>query len=430
MKARSSNLLLLAALLLTVIALIAHEHMPQKRWLVLPDEEALFALYADEQEGGPSHSEWVDEEPLRWRCRVGSEASFEYCGVNILLSENNRDGMDLSGFDEVHLRLKPLSQPRNLRFFVRHYDERYSDAADGNSPKFVNFNIRAQNLGDELIIGLNEFTVADWWLAEKDLPREWARPEFGNVIAIGLDYREMLPSGNHDIEIESLAFVGDWVSTELWYLSILVLWLGGVFLFVVTRLLRMRRAAQRDKQRLKALSSRHWELKQETEKYKDLSTRDQLTGILNRYGFEQAVQKLYSEGGANSASLVLIDIDHFKRINDRRGHNVGDQVISRFAEIVAQHTRDRDALCRWGGEEFLLLCPNTNAGQAFALAEKIRQIVFETDFGADKPLTVTASFGVCQIAPGEEFIAALARADRALYRAKDNSRNCTVLAEG
>lgn len=430
MKAKSSNLLLLLALLLTVAALFAHDFLPKKRWVVLPDEHAWFALYADGDQGGPSYSEWIDGKPLDWRCRIENQGHFVFCGVNFLTSENNRDGMDVSGFDEVHLKLSPLSEPRNLRFFMRHYDERYSDPADGNSPKFINFNIRSQDLHQELIIGLNEFTVADWWLAEKDLPREWARPEFGNIIALGLDYRELLSPGNHDLRIEKLEFVGDWVSAELWYLGILVLWLVGIFLFVILRFVSLRTAAQRDRQRLDALSSKHRELREETDKYKDLSARDQLTGILNRYGFEQAVQNLYSSGEASSASLVLMDIDHFKRINDRRGHNVGDQVIGRFAQIVYQRTREQDALCRWGGEEFLLLCPHTSADQAFALAEKIRQIVFETDFNPDKSLSVTASFGVCQIASGEEFIAALARADRALYQAKKEGRNCTVLAEG
>ncbi len=430
MKTKSSNLLLLTALLVTVFGLIGHDYLPKKRWVVLPDEHAWFALYADGAEGGPSHSEWIDGKPLHWRCRVESQGGFVFCGVNFLTSKNNRDGVDLSGYEEVHLKLTPLSEPRNLRFFMRHYDERYSNPADGNSPKFINFNIRAQDMEQELKIGLNEFTVADWWLAEKNLTPEFARPEFGHIIAMGLDYREKLAPGNHDIEIEKLEFVGDWVSAELWYLSILVLWLGGVFLFVLLRFFALRRAALQAKQRLKALNSKHWELRRETEKYKDLSTRDQLTGILNRYGFEQAVQKLYPDNEATSASLVLMDIDHFKRVNDRRGHNVGDQVISRVAELVYQYTRNQDALCRWGGEEFLLLCPHTSADQAFALAEKIRQIVFETDFDADKPLTVTASFGVCQIAPGEEFVAALARADRALYRAKEEGRNCILLAEG
>lgn len=429
MKAKSSNLLLLTALLVTVIALIAHDYLPKKRWQVLPDEHAWYALYADGDEGGPSQSEWIDGEPLQWRCRIENRDKFVFCGVNFLISVNNRDGVDVSGFDEVHLKLNPLSKPRNLRFFMRHYDERYSNPDDGNSPKFINFNIRAKDLGQELKIGLNEFTVADWWLAQKDLPREWARPEFGNIIALGLDYREILPAGNHDIEIEKLEFVGDWVSAELWYLSILVLWLGGIFLFVILRFFNLRRAAQRDKQRLDALYSKHSELKQETEKYKDLSLHDQLTGLLNRYGFDQAVQKLYSDNEATSTSLVLMDIDHFKRINDQLGHNTGDQVISRFADIVYQHTRDRDALCRWGGEEFLLLCPYTSADKALALAEKIRQIVFETDFGTDQPLAVTASFGVCQITPKEDFIAAFARADRALYEAKHSGRNCVVLAQ-
>src|SRR5690606_3417694 len=129
------------------------------------------------------------------------------------------------------------------------------------------------------------------------------------------------------------------------------------------------------------------------------------------------------------ASLVIIDIDHFKRINDTRGHNAGDQIIVLLAQLIVQHTREQDAVCRWGGEEFLLLCPNTSVDQAFSLAEKIRKIIFANEFDRGQPLMVSASFGVCQFMPGESFVAALGRADKALYRAKALGRNCTLMAE-
>jgi len=427
MGVKITNLALFLAFAATLAALLLHDHLPKRRWQLLPNENAHFALYADELEGGPSHSEWVDESERIWRCRVEPEGQFVYCGINILISDNNRDGVDLSGYSQVHLTVTALGDPRPLRLFMRHYDPHYSTPDDGNSAQFIKFRIRPQDLGQPLAIGMNEFTLADWWLAERDVPRRFAKPHFSNIIALGLDYREALPPGNYDVKLEKLEFVGDWVSAENWYLGIIVAWLSGIFVFIGWRLVALSQALALDRGRLQNLASRQRELKRETSKYRELYARDQLTDAYNRRGFEKKLDELTQQPLGGALALILIDIDHFKPVNDLRGHAAGDRVIARFAQIIREHTRGQDVFCRWGGEEFVLLCPNTTPDQAYCLAEKIRQIILDTEFDENQSLRLSASFGVTQLQLDEDFDQAFSRADQALYRAKGAGRNRTEL---
>ena len=114
--------------------------------------------------------------------------------------------------------------------------------------------------------------------------------------------------------------------------------------------------------------------------------------MLNRHGIEQFVAAL----GITriSASVIVIDLDHFKRINDDRGHHVGDRVLRTIGEILRASTRNTDGLGRWGGEEFMLVCPGASLAKAADLAEKLRHRIMQTNFIPEDPLPVTASFGV------------------------------------
>jgi diguanylate cyclase (GGDEF)-like protein len=100
---------------------------------------------------------------------------------------------------------------------------------------------------------------------------------------------------------------------------------------------------------------------------------------------------------------TFIGVDYFKRINDHRGHAVGDQVLKQLAMLVMNNIRSEDIFGRRGGEEFILLCPNTRVENAGYFAEKLREIISSSHFGEDKPLTVTASFGVGIINASEKF---------------------------
>ena len=154
-----------------------------------------------------------------------------------------------------------------------------------------------------------------------------------------------------------------------------------------------------------------------------LASTDLLTTAWNRRHFEQAVEGEIQRSNryGHPVSLLLLDIDHFKRINDSYGHPVGDQVIREVANCIRSVIRLSDSLTRWGGEEFIILMPNTGLSSATVLAERIRESIATHDFeGIGK---VTASLGLSEYVPSDSLDEWLDRADRAMYRAKDKGRN-------
>ncbi|MGD8709055.1 MAG: diguanylate cyclase, partial [Ectothiorhodospiraceae bacterium] len=140
---------------------------------------------------------------------------------------------------------------------------------------------------------------------------------------------------------------------------------------------------------------------------------DSLTGLLNRHRLEQEVEtelKRLPRADAELA-IVMLDIDHFKRINDARGHLEGDEVLRRLAALLREHTRSSDSIGRWGGEEFLIVCRDTDLDGAVHLAETLRRRVSEMNLRADR--RITCSFGVTASRPGDDFEAVFSRADKA-----------------
>ncbi len=155
--------------------------------------------------------------------------------------------------------------------------------------------------------------------------------------------------------------------------------------------------------------------------------RDWLTGVWNRRVFEERLEALYSTAHRyrRPLSLVFMDIDHFKAVNDFHGHAVGDQVLESVAALLQESVRDADTVCRWGGEEFAVLLPETNAAEAVELAERIRHRIKVTAFPGIGG--ITASFGVTELHGTETRDAFVGEADRALYRAKDEGRDRVVI---
>ncbi len=157
---------------------------------------------------------------------------------------------------------------------------------------------------------------------------------------------------------------------------------------------------------------------------------DELSGLLRRSAFEEQAQALISRarGEGRAISMVIADLDHFKQINDRRGHPAGDAVIRAFGEIIAGAIRPTDLSGRIGGEEFAVLAWDCPEQPAANLAERLRGALTAQPIGAfGAELALTASFGVAQLRPGETYDELYARADAALYRAKDQGRDTVVV---
>ncbi len=168
------------------------------------------------------------------------------------------------------------------------------------------------------------------------------------------------------------------------------------------------------------------EIRRQNQELEQLATKDPLTGCLNRRAFFERLQTefLLSQRHHHDLACIMLDIDHFKAINDRHGHSAGDEVLKALAETLRSSLRVTDAVCRYGGEEFCLLLPSTDAEKAIGVADHVRCQIAENKV---RDIQVTASFGVSGLAAGmTDPQQMLDQADKALYQAKDRGRNRVV----
>ncbi len=190
----------------------------------------------------------------------------------------------------------------------------------------------------------------------------------------------------------------------------------------------MRRSTQLLHEHLEAKSQEIALLQEELEQERKRASTDPLTGLANRRSFTEAL----AHHGADTnqpgeLSLLMIDIDHFKEVNDTHGHLIGDRVIRFLAQVLQQHIKGQDLAARYGGEEFVVLLPRTGLRGASAVAEQIRQAMGEAKLVRSdnkQPLgRITVSIGVAAYQPGEDPMDLVNRADQALYRSKQGGRN-------
>lgn len=168
------------------------------------------------------------------------------------------------------------------------------------------------------------------------------------------------------------------------------------------------------------------ELKNSELRLKHLSQTDQLTKVHNRLYIDDLLQKHYYHFCRNrqECSIVLMDLDRFKSVNDRYGHIKGDEVLIEFAQLVKNSLREGDHFARWGGEEFIMVLPHTSQSKSIILTRKLRKLIAEHNFS-----TVghqSASFGVSSFVSGLSLKETLERVDKALYASKEKGRNCVT----
>lgn len=175
------------------------------------------------------------------------------------------------------------------------------------------------------------------------------------------------------------------------------------------------------------------ELKVSEQQLLDMASRDFLTGLLNRREAFRRISEEVSRSirSGKQISFILIDIDHFKQINDTYGHATGDLVLKELSRQLKEIMRDYDIVCRYGGEEFLVATPDATREKAQELAERVRNMAMHLQIPFNKEankIKITISAGVTLMIEGENIEKVLSRADAALYRAKESGRNCIVVA--
>ncbi|MEZ5653364.1 MAG: GGDEF domain-containing protein [Burkholderiaceae bacterium] len=194
---------------------------------------------------------------------------------------------------------------------------------------------------------------------------------------------------------------------------------------------------------MRSLNERLQESRDEVERLADELVKareeaqlDPLTGLFNRRMFDHQLHAAVASvqaGESTALTLLMVDIDHFKKVNDEHGHLFGDKVIQGIGRILSEGVMRKDAVCRYGGEEFALILPQTDEEGGTAVAERIRKTVSRSRIrraNSDKVLTnISVSIGVAQLKAGEAAEELVERADRALYQAKANGRNQTQIAD-
>ncbi len=211
----------------------------------------------------------------------------------------------------------------------------------------------------------------------------------------------------------AVAYIDRFDYSRFWQL------IAGFFILTCYLLYRYRRGAQITIE----LRQAHAKVEAMNLKLSEQARTDTLTKIANRLKIDEALylELTRFERTHEMFSVILLDIDHFKQVNDNYGHHVGDQVLQSIAAILERNTRGYDLTGRWGGEEFLVVCPATTQGGILSLAEHLRLAIMKNDY-KEVPQQ-TASFGVATVRDGDSVNDLIGRADEALYRAKESGRN-------
>lgn len=423
MKKNTYNALRLLAGVLTIVIVVVQQYIPDKRITVLPNINYPQSIYSPGNATPEDQAQWVNEDKHHWRCTFREEHDYS-CGYSISMGIDNVKGLNLEGYEGLFIKIAYTGSAPRLRIYMRNYNTSYDRGDPVLSAKFISTIIRTEDLKRGAFVRLSEFSVAEWWIKEYDIPREYAAPEFSNIVSMGFDF---VNTGEHELKVERIEFTGLWFLRESLYLSIIIFWMVLIVWEGLHRFYNVYRDSRMAQQKIAKLETDYDLLELEKSEYEALSTTDALTGVLNRAGLQKIITHIFQlKQDKPQLGILLFDIDHFKEVNDHYGHDCGDEILKELAQLIAQNVRQQDAFGRWGGEEFVLLCVNIKEEQIRTLAEKLRKLVAEHQFNPKDAQHVTVSIGATLIASDDSFDSALKRADLALYDAKHKGRNNLV----
>ena len=427
-RSKVYNLLILSLLIITIIAILLQRFSLNTSILLTPENTENVRFIGDKALGGES-SVTLTTEDNKWllTCNIKkSNYGWPFCELAIhFFEEGNTDvnqGLNLSTYSQVHVKAKYLNSPESsIRFQLRSFNTKYSQITNSDTWKYVGIEYWPQNQKSTTIIPMKSLQVATWWLNQQKIPIQHSAPEFKNVMVLELATGNNMAQRQHLLEVEYIKFTGKLFTNGQVFFSLILVWVTAAIIVLYQNITHSRSKLTHSKLKAQELTQLNKLLNVETQVLKDKAERDPLTGALNRAGIQPVFTKELKK-----LSLIFIDIDHFKTINDTHGHAIGDEILKEFSKSLNENCRSTDLLARWGGEEFLLVCPNTVLSDAFALAQNLRSIISQKSWVNN--IKMTSSFGVAQ--RGDESASDfIERADKALYDAKARGRNQVVLSK-
>lgn len=389
--------------------------------------------------GGKSNAKWLNKDNNVWQCQFGQVlVDYPYCQYQVYLGNGQDKGIDLSVYDELQLTIDYTGDVKALTVYMRNYNQQYSQGkTDYNSTKYMRVEIDTVDFKNTVKVDLTEFKVSDWWLDTYNLPRHLRLESFNNVVLFGVQIEPNRPkqlnkqaeqNTKHKLTIKNVQFNGQSVSKEQFYFYIILFWGLVIVILIVFQFLKMFKTIKKGQQSLETLKDNNKELFEEKQIFEQLSKQDKLTQLPNRAGIEAYINQHQTQSSATSFVVGLIDVDHFKQLNDNYGHDGGDAVLASMGKLLSEQVRKQDCAGRWGGEEFVIIWSNLSTEDAKKCAEKIRQTVSQHSFtvlnnNASTNVRITVSIGISPAQNHQQIINAITRADMALYKAKEDGRN-------
>ncbi|GGY00133.1 diguanylate cyclase [Massilia dura] len=417
----------IAALAAITIGLLLWHHFGMERVIDLTTRADVRRSAMDDRwMGGTSRVALAhDGRALTMRCRLARTIDWPACKYQFVISDTQA-GIDLSEFDAVTFDVAYRGPGRHaLRLMVLNFEPGTSTLDNPMSQKINELEFEVPHDG-AIRVPLNVLHTATWWIDYMKVPLEATDMRIDNVTRIELLTGAASAGGDHVIELRSLRLHGKWITSGELYMGLMAAWIVCAVSWPLLASLRLHRELDHSSRRLALLGEINAALQLETRELAEQANTDPLTGALNRQGLRAALMNSPALL-ARPMAVLFADIDHFKRINDRHGHDVGDAVLRDFAAAIHGGIRANDRLVRWGGEEFLIVCPATGAEQGRQLAEKLRAALRQCAWPAG--LNVTASFGIAARGENEDIGAVIKRADGVLYAAKAAGRDCVMVAE-
>jgi len=418
-----------ALLLVLTPILLIWQHFGMTRVLEISARHPYGVTVTDDRhENGTSVSSLVrSRDALIMRCELRAVYAWPFCKLQFHMGEGGK-GVDFSQFDSITFDMRYSgASGRKITFHLTNFEPEFSTVGDWNSQRYnsVEFDVPART---PFTIPMNVLRTADWWVTAHNIPLEKTYTRLDNVTAVELSVGPVPPGQTITIEVRSIEFRGKWISTTRLLTYLVGAWIGCGLLGLSLSLLHVRSSLSATNARLELLATINEALELEARDLANQAHTDPLTGALNRQGLREVLMRRLhaADHSGEEMAVVFMDLDHFKRINDQYGHDTGDEVLKRFATVIRSEVRSSDKLVRWGGEEFLLLCPETDVVHAVTMLEKLRAAVAGQAW--PHALPVTSSFGVTSLKPDEDIGAAIKRADGALYLAKANGRNRVEIA--
>jgi len=403
----------------TLLGLYANAHW-MKRQLALDGRGAgqHLEIVDDAGSGGKSKAtlEAPASGPLTMRCEIQHGFEWPFCELQIEMKERD---LDLRNFSHIRLWLHAEGPTLDggaaqVRVFLRNFNPVYSGQGEAEDlkPQEVSFAPGSQPQPVEL--RLSQFVVSSWWAQTHALPVSLVGPELDRIRVISFSTSGQVAPGKHVIRVDRAELVGDWIAPETFRLGLVGLWMFSLLGYLAWEGWTVRGRLRLSMRRSRALEQ--------------MALRDPLTRVANRDGMHRALELLLQVQGDMSfpLSVVFLDVDHFKDTNDAHGHEVGDQVLVLLAQTLRANLPRDDLIARWGGEEFVIVMPQTPADEAMAVAGRLRQVLARTEWPAG--LKVTASWGVAQAVAAADVDTALREADHAMYRAKHAGRDQVMSA--